>query len=44
MTNTADFLDELAKKDPKAAERLRKAEAEAKAKPDLSTLCLTPAQ
>jgi hypothetical protein len=25
--NTADFLDELAKKDPKAAERLRKAEA-----------------
>ncbi|HEX8374673.1 MAG TPA: helicase RepA family protein, partial [Geminicoccaceae bacterium] len=28
--NTADFLDELAKKDPKAAERLRKAEAAAK--------------
>ena len=25
--NTVDFLDELAKKDPKAAERLRKAEA-----------------
>ena len=25
--NTADFLDELAKKDPKAAERLRTAEA-----------------
>lgn len=47
MTSTTDFLDELAKKDPKAAERLRKAEAEAKAEQFRASIAgriLTPKQ